>query len=122
MTLQQLATDHPYYASTRNYYSNDAGEKFNSWAEFWAEWQSTDIDMNAPFRFDVRKREQQPGYSEMYYMELVIIQQRKGIYYPIVINHLTEEDVPQIIEYLKTGWEYMQSLWAPIATTTKAII
>lgn len=111
-TLKELAIDHDYYASDSNYYSNDAGGKYNTWADFYEEFKDADIDMNLIYRWDITKREK----SERYYMQVVIIAQRKGIYMPIHIDYVDDKDVPQIKEFMKPHFEKLLSIWQPLST------
>ena len=97
MTLKDLAIDHDYYASGSNYYSNDAGALYNTWADFYDEFADADIDMNLVYRWDVFKREKGDGY----HMQIVIIGQRKGIYIPIHISYVHEYDVNSILSFMK---------------------
>ena len=69
MKLDDLAVDHDYYASSVNYYSNDAGDDFRTWADFYEEFHDADIDMNLVYRWDIHKREE----SGRYRMEIFII-------------------------------------------------
>jgi len=110
-TLKDLAIDHDYYASDNNYYDRDAGGKYNTWADFYEEFKDADIDMNLVYRWDITKREK----SERYYMQVVIIAQRKGIYMPIHIDYVDEKDVPQIKEFMKPHFDKLLSIWNPLS-------
>lgn len=115
MTLKELAIEHDYYASDSNYYSNDAGCKYDTWADFYEEFKDADIDMNLVYRWDIFEREK----SKRYYMQIYIIGQRKGIYMPIYINYIDEQDVPQIKEFLKPHFEKLISIWQPLSNEFK---
>lgn len=110
MTLAELAIDHDYYASNSNYYSNSAGGHYATWADFYEEFHDADIDMNLVIRWDIHEREE----SKRYYMQVIIIAQRKGIYMPIRIDYVDEKDVETIIPFFKKHWEKLQRLWSPI--------
>jgi hypothetical protein len=110
--LSDLAIDHPYYASGSNYYSNDAAGHYNTWADFYEEFHDADVDMNLVFRWDIRKSEEK---SKPYYMQVIIIAQRKGIYMPIHIDSVGEQDVPQIEQFMKPHFEKLLSIWQPLS-------
>lgn len=110
-TLQDLAIDHDYYASDSNYYSNEAGCHYNTWADFYEEFCNADVDMNLVYRWDVHQREE----SKRYYMQVVIIAQRKGIYMPVHIDYVDESDVDTIIQFMKPHYEKLKSIWKPLS-------
>jgi len=111
MNLKDLAIDHDYYASGSNYYSNEATGHYPTWADFYEEFNDADIDMNLVYRWDITQREK----AGRYYMQVVIIAQRKGIYMPIQIDYVDEKDVPQIIEFMKPHFYKLLSIWNPLS-------
>lgn len=112
--LKDLAADHDYYASESNYYSRDASQQFDTFAEFYQEYHDADIDMNLVYRWDIKKFDHQ----EAYYMEIFIIRQRKGIYAPIRISRVLEEDVENVIKFLTPHLDKLRSLWEPLNSLT----
>ena len=48
-------------------------------------------------------------------MQIVMIGQRKGIYMPMQILRIEEEDVPQILEFLKPHFDKLVSIWQPLS-------
>ena len=110
-TLKDLAIDHDYYASDSNYYSSDARGYYKTWADFYEEFKDVDIDMNLIYRWDITE----DGNSGRYKMQIIIIGQRKGIYMPVHIDSVFEEDVPQIKEFLKPHFEKLLSIWKPLS-------
>ena len=110
MKLKDLAIDHPYYASESNYFSNDAKADYPVWADFYEEWNDFDVDLNLVYRWDIKKREE----SDRYYMELFIIQQRKGIYMPIMVHYVDEKDIETIVPFLKKHKAKIEDIWNPI--------
>ena len=110
MNLKDLAIKHPYYANDCNYYSNDAGAEYSTWADFYEEFEDADVDMNLFYRWDINKRDKR----ERYYMQVFIIGKRKVLYVPIQINYVEEKDVPQIIEFMKPHFEKLLELWKPL--------
>lgn len=115
MKLKDLAIDHDYYASDSNYYSNEAKVTYNNWYEFQEDYGEADIDMNLVFRWDIYKRDNDKGY----WMQIIIIKQRKGVYTPIHINEVVEEDASQIIEFMKPHLEKILKIWQPISEPIK---
>ena len=116
-TLAELAIDHDYYCSDNNYYDNKAGETFDTFSHFLLEYKDADMDYNLPFRWDIKPRYkdgEHEGTVIGYYMEVFIMQQRKGKFWPIMINIVEEKDVPDIIDYLETAWKKLQTIWTPI--------
>ena len=65
MTLKDLAVEHDYYCHDSNYYSNDAGGEWNTWSDFYKEYNDADIDMNLIFRYDVAKVDETDKYFEI---------------------------------------------------------
>jgi len=113
MKLADLAFEHPYYASDSNWYDRNAGGAFANWEEFFSEYgdlDSDDIDLNLVYRWDVKKYEE----SEPYCMQLIMIEQRRGIYKPIQIECIEEKDVEAIQQWLKPHFEYLLKLWQPL--------
>lgn len=112
MKIKDLAVDHPYYCSDSNYYSREPSQNYITFSGFYEDYKDADIDYNLCFRWDIKEQEDNPG---LYYMEIFIIQQRKGIFTPITIDLVTDKDVPMILEYLKPHWDKMKTLWNPLA-------
>lgn len=107
LTIKDLAIKHDYYCSDSNYYSNKPYCKWESFKDFYEEMK--DADMNLVFRWDVIKEED----SDVYYMEIFMIHQRKGIFAPHFIQQVTDEDVILIIEYLKPHKKKLDKIWLP---------
>jgi hypothetical protein len=110
--LELKETNHSYYCSESNYYSNEAYDEFDTWEDFKFGWLDKDLtldhDLNLCFRYDVLK------YEDKFELDLFFIQQRKGIFYPVVIKSITEEDLSEINTFLKSAWEYHKNQWAEI--------
>lgn len=49
-------TNHSYYCSDTNYYSDEASLEFDSVTEFLDGFEDADVDMNLCFRFDIGER------------------------------------------------------------------
>jgi hypothetical protein len=112
-------TNHPYYCSGGNYYSNEPNEAFESVTGFLDEYENADVDLNLCFRFDIKKREEDDEDAKengMYYAEFFLILQRKGIFKPIYCrSYNPETESERLQQYLKKHWETVKSLWIPIA-------
>lgn len=111
MTLQELSVDHDYYASENNYYSNDVTQHYYCWDDFYSEMHDADVDLNLVFRWDIWKEDDSDWYS----MQISIIQQRKGIYAPFLIDKVEEKDVPEIEVFLKPHFEKLITIWQPLS-------
>lgn len=120
--MQLQETYHSYYCNESNYYvGNRCGENFgrseyNTWADFKEGWLYSDgvninIDYNLCFRFDIKQNPEANGYE----LWLFFMLQRKGIYRPVLIKHLEEKDMPNVEQFLKMQWEYIQNQWKEIA-------
>lgn len=108
--LKELAIVHPYYCSDSNYYSNQPRETYGSVTEFLEEYEDADIDMNLCFRWDVRENEETEGY----YVNIFIMQQRKGIFKPITIGSVTEEEAVRLKAYLQRHAAVLAQMWKPL--------
>jgi len=104
--------DHPYYAEDSNYYSDEAGENFDTASEFLNQYENSDIDMNQVFRWDISQiGEEKNRWSA----QIIIIGQRKGLYRPIQIMKIDESELVRMSAYLSKHWENMLKLWNPIS-------
>ncbi|MCT8340521.1 hypothetical protein MG296_10685 [Flavobacteriaceae bacterium TK19130] len=109
LTLKDLAIDHDYYCSESNYYSNEAAMRYETFADFYEEFHDADVDMNLVFRWDLHEREE----SKRHYLEIFMMQQRKGIFKPIHIALFDESDVELLAKYLKPHIEKLKAIWKP---------
>jgi hypothetical protein len=112
MKFNDLLLDHDYYASDSNYYSNDAGQKWNTFQDFYDEYQDADIDMNLIYRWDIKKDD-----DENLYMEIFIIHQRKGIYAPHFIESVSESDFENIQKLLQPHLDKLAKIWLPFSVS-----
>ena len=103
-------TNHSYYCE------NYGCLEYGAWADFKSVW--LDDDYNHCFRFDILEmldsEEEPTGKFELC---LFFILQRKGIYRPVVIKEIAEEDMPQIEQFLKDRKKYILKQWADIEGT-----
>jgi len=107
--LEDLSVKHDYYCSDSNFHSSDANARFETFADFYEEFNSADVDMNLVFRWDLHQREE----SKRYYLEIFMMHQRKGIFSPIHIAYFDEKDIPLFVEYLKPHIKTMKNIWKP---------
>lgn len=115
-SIKDLAVEHSYYCSQENYYSTDCSHEFMTFQDFLSEWDDSDLDMNMIFRWDVKKKydESTGEYIDKYRMLLFVMLQRKGIFMSLLIDEVTDEDVPAILEFLKPRLDYIKELWLPL--------
>lgn len=104
--LYKLSEQHSYYCNDSNFYSNDCFYEFDNLKLFLDEWDDADLDYNMLFRWDLKISD-----DRKYYLQLYFMQQRKGIFLINSINNVTDDDVPAILEYLKTRKDYLFKLW-----------
>lgn len=128
--MELKATDHAYYCHDANYYVSAANGQnrgrcvYETWEEFKEGWfvgannEYYDHDYNHCFRYDIAPHvdpdtdEDIPGkFSLSLYMML----QRKGIFRPVYIDEITEEDMPEIEAYLRGCWDYLQRQWQEVS-------
>jgi hypothetical protein len=117
-SLKELAVEHPYYCSGSNYYSNEDNLHYNTWKEFSEVFMDADIDWNLCFRWDIIEDTKfVDGIHDIklgtYSMEVFIMKQRKGIFTPVKISRIFEEDVPSILEYLDKHYNRLLEMWEP---------
>lgn len=116
-SLELKPTEHSYYCSESNYYvnghNNFGRNECADWHDFKVDWIGNDAmelddDYNHLFRFDIIENEDKPGEFKLL---LFFILQRKGIFRPVVIHRITQEDMPEIEAFLSQRWQYMKSQW-----------
>lgn len=126
--MELQGTHHSYYCSESNYYvGNGRGENFgrseyDTWEDFQKEWLesdgvSIDMDYNLCFRFDVIQKSD-PDTDEAineFELWLFFILQRKGIYRPVWIKRIEQKNMPEVEQFLKKQWGYIQNQWKEIA-------
>ena len=116
--------DHSYYCSDSNFYKNDVGQRYDSWADWIGAWDSADLDMNLLFRWDWIEPDpadytlapsdgETPLGPQMW---LFYILQRKGIYMPHMVC-VTRDDEPAIRSWLQPRMAHIVDLWAPLSVS-----
>jgi len=116
MNLKTLAADHPYYASETNFYSLEASGRYVTVTDFLNEMEEYDIDMNLVYRWDVREKRDEDDDEplDIYYAEVFMIHQRKGVYHPIMIDSISEHEVDRFVAYLHRHLEVQNKMWEPL--------
>ena len=116
MKIEELAAaGHDYYCSESNYYSKEPRSVYETFSDFTDEWGEHDIDMNLIFRWDIAINEDNDENPTGYNAEIFMIQQRKGIFKPIRIENITQDDIPKFIEIVTPHWEKLKKIWRPIS-------
>lgn len=110
-TFDDLLVEHDYYCSLYNYHVPGETEKFETWQDFYEEFGDADVDMNLVVRWDIKKGEKQGDF----YMNVFILQQRKGDFYPVIINHVNKNDYTSIKKYLSIHFEKIKNIWMPFS-------
>ena len=113
--FMDLLVKHDYYCHDSNYFSKDAAQDFETWAEFYNEYHDADIDMNLIFRWDIFKEDGNHHYS----MKVYIMGQRKGIFTPIRIDYVHDDNFEQIKSLLQPHFDKLQNLWQPFSQINK---
>lgn len=104
---------HDYYCNEGNYYSNDCGAEYESWADFLSEEGDSDMDMNLVFRWDWREGEDWEIPAGQAQLLLFWIGQRKGIYRYSRVT-VTRDDEPAIRAWLEPRFAHLKGLWEPL--------
>ena len=120
MTDRLWEVKHAYYCNEGNYFNNDCGSEFKSFADFLAEMGDADFDYNLLFRWDWAEEDEtgEPNFNgdENYRngkLKLFWMHQRKGRY----VYHIVEvcrADEAAVIAYLKPRFEHLKKLWEPL--------
>jgi hypothetical protein len=107
--------EHPYYCNLGNYFDNNCGNEYESWADFAAEEGDSDFDMNLLFRFDWLEADPEERHwgNEEEELRLFWIGQRKGLYRFTQIK-VTKADEPAVREWLQKRLDYLLELWLPL--------
>lgn len=113
--------DHPYYCSESNFYSNEPGDRFETWDDFLFDYRDSDPDLNLIFRFDWREGEDNGARDftgDANYrngnLQIFWLRQRKGIFACSEIE-VCRADEPAVIAFLRPRWDLMRKLWEPLS-------
>ena len=110
LNIEEMAIEHPYYCSDNNFYSNEPRQKYKSMSDFLDDFEHMDIDLNLMFRWDIHKTE-----DKTYFAEVFLMLQRKGIFKPMHISSVSEEEIPRFKKYARLHWERLNEMWNPIS-------
>lgn len=105
--IELKETNHNYYCES---YTSEYLQIYNNWNEFEEKWKIKDLDysLNYLVRFDLKKD------KNTYYLKLFYIQQRKGIFIPVIIKNILEKDLISINEYLINSFNYIKEIWKEV--------
>ena len=112
--IEKLAqTEHGYHCSLSNGFTGNDPESFETWEDFCADWADASDHLNLLFRFDINQKvdENDEDIIGDYQLDLFFVLQRKGIFKPVLVEHITEADLPEINEYLASKWDYLSDMW-----------
>lgn len=119
MTLDFKPTNHSYYCSTTRWDQHrDEMAEFDCWEDFKDDWCPNGIvyddDLIHLFRFDFQYKYEDETDDNTGPMQLLLffMLQRKGLFVPVIVNNITEADMPEITEFLQKRWEYLKGQWA----------
>lgn len=127
--MELKSTNHSYYSSDTNYYAN-SGDNYGSvsyenWQEFKTNWLDADLkidhDYNHLFRFDILPQtdpKTDEHVKDAFSLKLFYVLQRKGIYRPVYIHSISQDDMVEIQTYLSDCWSYLQNQWNEISSLT----
>lgn len=118
--LENLSVEHDYYCSESNYYSNEASQSYATMTEFLEDFEESNVDMNLCFRWDIKSYkdefEDHSNGRTGYFAEVFIMIQRKGIFKPIMIDSVNEEEAVRFRKYAEKHWETIKQIWSPISS------
>lgn len=110
---------HSYYCNQGNYFNNDCGKKYKSFADFLTEEGNNDMDYNLIFRWDWSEDDGNGNSTfngDRYYkngkLKLFWMGQRKGLYRYTIVD-VCRADETEVIKFLEPRWEYLRMLWEP---------
>jgi hypothetical protein len=119
--LELKETSHSYYCSESNYYvnghSNFGRSDYEDFKSFIDDWSISDgvidWDYNLCFRYDIKQKHDSETDEPIdgFELWLFFILQRKGIYRPVCIKNLKQEDMHHLEMLLNSQWEYMKRQW-----------
>jgi hypothetical protein len=109
--LQAWAGRHPDYCSSANFLDPGYQRHYETVAEFMLEFESAPVWLNLCVRWDIEPNDEDDGH----HARLALLQQRKGIFFPILIRRVEESDVPRLEAYLLRHWSYLLEIWEPLS-------
>lgn len=126
MSAHLWEVEHAYYCSESNYYSNEPGASYKTWADFMSEWGASDLDYNLVFRWDWKEGADEGAgefTGDVNYrngtLYLFFILQRKGIFSCQQIE-VCRADEPAVLAFLAPRFAYLTELWSPLKASASA--
>jgi hypothetical protein len=113
---------HTYYCNLGNYFDNNCGRHYKTFAVFLEAENGYDMDLNLLFRWDWKEEHERVFTGDVNYrngqLEMFWIGQRKGIYRYSTVE-VCRADEPAILEFLRPRWDHLSGLWAPFNESTE---
>jgi hypothetical protein len=106
-----LVVEHPFSCSTANFLDPQYSAQYGSLDEFLAEHGSSPDELNLCFRWDVARNET----GDSYRAHIFTVQQRKGVFVPIIIHDIKRDEFNRLKTYLQRHWELLSAMWSPIS-------
>ena len=99
----EVDLDCNYNFTLYNYYDSKITQEYYCWDDFYEDYKDADLDYNYIANFNLFEN----------HLYLLLIKQRMGLYQGIHV-HVTDNDKPKIIEFLKKYKEYAKNIWEDI--------
>ena len=119
---RSLKTNHPYYASEGNYFSNGCHTEHESWSDFIEEEGDGDLDMNLIYRWDWSTPDPddydpagEPDYPMPDHdtLKLFYIGQRKALARSVFVT-VHDDDEDAVMAWLQVRADHLRLVWAPL--------
>ncbi len=107
----ELVVEHPFYCSTANFLDPEYSVEYGSLDEFMATHGARPDLLNLCFRWDIEPNESGDGYRAL----IFTVQQRKGIFVPIIIHDIKRNEFDRLKAYLQRHWKLLKEMWSPIS-------
>lgn len=117
-SIKDLFVEHEYYCSDSVWNANGPNhglKVYKTWEDFFDESKDLDKDYNLLFRWDVYEGMQDGihGSEGEFYLALYFMQQRKGLFWPVIVEKVEDKHVQEIVVFLVERFEYLKTLWLP---------
>lgn len=113
--MELKETGHSYYCEVNEEWRTSHSE-YDTWDDFKENYcdglENLDDDYNFLFRFDIKPHITEDGGTTGYELVLCFMQQRHGKFSPVIILSISENDMPEIEEWLNGRWDYMKQIWS----------
>jgi hypothetical protein len=108
----RLVVPHPSTCSTENFLDPEYSAHYLTLDEFLAEHGSSPDELNLCFRWDLERNELGGGFRAL----IFTVQQRKGIFVPVIIEQIEDDELDRLEVYLRRHWELLKKMWFPISS------